>query len=237
MRKLSTHSLCGLIIVSLFSACKGQVKPIGQAPLDLLNVDFDTKITALYPDKYKSAKWDDYYDIPVGDDTRMIQRDTTFINEFSDDQQAVGVEYRQMSSSSGDTLAIAGEQIFSSLSVAVSMDGKIKAIGAEVSEITDKEAKDLITALTKKYGNFKKLEGEFMTKFTIYEWEAGDRIFRYSTIFNDEQNTIKLEVDKNQGTIKNMDKTPHHDGYFFVINKNFIDDLKTLGTGTFVYIK
>ncbi|WP_138765842.1 hypothetical protein [Pedobacter xixiisoli] len=237
MIKHFKHSLCALALFTLISACMGQVKPIGQAPLDLLDIDFGTKITTLYPDKYKSEKWDDYYDIPVGDETRMVQRDTTFINEFSEDQKAVGVEYRQKSSSSGDTLAIAGDQAFSSLSVAVSLDGKIKAIGAEVSEITDKEAKDFIATLTKKYGNHKKLEGEFMTKFTIYEWEAKDRIFRYSTIFNDEKNTLKLEVDKDQGTIKSMDKTPHHDGYFFVINKNFIEDLKTLGTGTFVYIK
>jgi len=215
----------------------GQVKPIGQAPLNLIDISFDTKVQSLYPEKYKSAKWDDYYDIPVGDETRAVQRDTTYIDEFSANQKAVGLEYRQISSSSRDTLAIAGDQTFSSLSVAASLDGKIKVIGAEISEITDKETRDLITALNKKYGNFKKMEGEFMSKFTIYEWEAKDRFFRYATIFNDEKNTIKLEVDKEQGSIKNVDRTPHHDGYFFVINKAYLDDLKTLGTGTFVYLE
>ncbi|RZL52951.1 MAG: hypothetical protein EOO93_21675, partial [Pedobacter sp.] len=98
----------------------GQVKPIGQAPLNLLKFDFDTKIKDLYPDKYKSEKWDDYYDLPVGEDTRVVQRDTTFINEFSQDQKAVGVEYRQMSSSSKDELALADKQAFNSISIATS---------------------------------------------------------------------------------------------------------------------
>lgn len=215
----------------------GQAKPIGQAPLNLLKFDFDTKITDLYPDKYKSQKWDDYYDLPVGEDTRLVQRDTTFVDEFSEDQKAIGVEYRQVSSSSGDELALADKQAFSSISIATSLAGKIKAIGAEASEITDKETKNFIESLTKKYGNYKKLEGDFMSKFVIYEWEAGDRIFRYATIFTDEKNTMKLEVDKDKGTIKEGERNPHHDGYFFVINKDFLKDLETLHTGTFVYIK
>lgn len=237
MIKYFKSILCVLTAVTLISSCMGQVKPIGEAPLSLLDVDFGTKMSTLYPEKYKSKKWDDYYDIPVGDESRMIERDTTFINEYSADQKAVGVEYRQRSSSTGDTLAIAGDQPFSSLSMAVSLDDKIKAIGAETSEISGEETQKFIQFLNKKYGKAKKLEGEFMGKFTIYEWEAKDRIFRYATIFNDEKNTLKLEVDKDQGTIKSMEKTPHHDGYFFVVNKAFVEDLKTLGTGVFVYIK
>ena len=215
----------------------GQVKPIGQAPLNLLKFDFDTKITDLYPDKYKSEKWDNYYDIPVGEETRMVQRDTTFINEFSQDQKAVGVEYRQMSSSSGDELALADKQAFSSISIATSIEGKIKAIGAQTSEITNEQAKNFVENLTTKYGKCKKLEGDFMSKFTIYEWEAGDRIFRYATVYTDEQNTLKLEIDKDKGTIKEGGRNPHHNGYFFVINKDFVKDLATLQTGIFVYIK
>lgn len=215
----------------------GQVKPIGQAPLNLLKFDFNTKITDLYPDKYKSEKWDNYYDIPVGEETRMVQRDTTFINEFSQDQKAVGVEYRQMSSSSGDELALADKQAFSSISVATSIEGKIKAIGAETSEITNEQAKNFVENLTNKYGKYKKLEGDFMSKFTIYEWEAGDRIFRYATVYTDEQNTLKLEIDKDKGTIKESERNPHHNGYFFVINEDFVKDLATLQTGIFVYIK
>lgn len=236
MIKHLKHGFAVTLLI-LISSCVGQVKPIGQAPLSLLDVDFGTQMSILYPDKYKSKKWDNYYDIPVGEDTRMIERDTTFIDEFSEDQKAIGVEYRQRSSSSGDTLAIAGDQAFSSLSIAVSLDEKIKAIGAETSEITDQETQKFIQDLTKKYGKAKKLEGEFMSKFTIYEWEAKDRIFRYATIFTDEKNTMKLEVDKDKGTIKEGERKPHHDGYFFVINKDFLKDLETLHTGTFVYIK
>jgi hypothetical protein len=237
MIKYLEHSFYAFVLSIAIIGCMGQVKPIGQAPLNLVDINLDIKVTSLYPEKYKSAKWENYFEIPVGEKTRMVLRDTTFINEFSQEQKAVGVEYRQTSSSSDDTLAIAGKQAFSSLSVAASLDGKIKAIGAKASDITDKEAKDFIAALTNKHGNPKKLEGDFMSKFTIYEWEAEDRIFRYSTIFNDEKNTIKLKVDKEEGTIKSMDRTPHHDGYFFVINKAFVNDLKTLNTGVFVYVK
>jgi len=34
-----------------------------------------------------------------------------------------------------------------------------------------------------------------------------------------------------------FDRDPHHNGYFFVINKDFVKDLATLQTGIFVYIK
>lgn len=237
MMKNIKYILCAFAFVTLITACMGQVKPIGQAPLNLLKFDFDTKIKDLYPDKYKSEKWDDYYDIPVGENTRVVQRDTTFINEFSQDQKAVGIEYRQMSSSSKDELALADKQAFNSISIATSIEGKIKAIGAQASEITNEETKNFIESLTKKYGNYKKLEGDFMSKFTIYEWEAGDRIFRYATVYTDEQNTMKLEIDKDKGTIKEGERNPHHNGYFFVINKEFVKDLATLQTGIFVYIK
>ncbi|SDG51022.1 hypothetical protein SAMN05421827_107120 [Pedobacter terrae] len=237
MVKHFKHSFCTFLLSTAITGCMGQVKPIGQAPLNLIDINFNTPVTSLYPEKYKSEQWDNYFNIPVGDETRMVQRDTTFINEFSKDQRAIGVEYRQKSSSSGDTLAIANKQSFSSLSIAASLDGKIKAIGAEVDDITDKDAKDFIAALTNNYGKSKKLEGSFISKFTIYEWEAKDRIFRYSTIFKDEKNTLKLSIDKEAGTIESMDRIPHHDGYFFVINKAFINDLKTLRTGLFVYIK
>ena len=237
MMKNIKYILCAFAFVTLITACMGQVKPIGQAPLNLLKFDFDTKIKDLYPDKYKSEKWDDYYDLPVGENTRVVQRDTTFINEFSQDQKAVGIEYRQMSSSSKDELALADKQAFNSISIATSIEGKIKAIGAQAFEITNQETKNFIETLTKKYGNYKKLEGDFMSKFTIYEWEAGDRIFRYATVYANEQNTMKLEIDKDKGTIKEGERNPHHNGYFFVINKEFVKDLATLQTGIFVYIK
>ncbi|WP_293743317.1 hypothetical protein [uncultured Pedobacter sp.] len=237
MIKYLKHSFYSFVPFIAIIGCMGQVKPVGQAPLDLIDINFDIKVTSLYPEKYKSEKLENYFDIPVGEKTIIVLRDTTFINEFYQEQKAVGVEYSQMSSSSDDTLAIACKQAFSSLSVAASPDGKIKAIGAKVSDMTDKEAKDFIAELTNRHGKPKKLEGDFMSKFTIYEWDAQDRIFRYSTIFNDEKNTVKLKVDKKEVTIKSMDRTPHHNGYFFVINKAFVNDLKTLNNGVFVYVK
>ncbi len=217
--------------------CNAQVKPIGQAPLNLLNFNFETKIKTLYPDQYKSKKWDNYYDLPVGDKTHLIERDTTFINEFTENKKAVGLEFRQRSSSNRDTLALVGDVPFSAISIATSLEGKVKAIGAEIDEITDAESKKFIQTLTHKYGSFKKLEGEFMSKFNIFEWQHGDKIFRYSTIFTDEKNTIKLEIDQEKRTIKNGERNPHHVGYFFVINKAFLKDLETLHTGTFVFVK
>lgn len=229
-----------LIIISfavMFSACNGQVKPLGKAPLKLLDFNFDTKVATLYPDEYKSKQYKGYYDLPVDGETRMIKTDTTFNSEYSEDKKAIGIEFRQVSSSSGDVLALAGEQAFSAINIASALDGTIKAIGAEVGEITPKEAKKLIDMMNGKYGKYKKLEGEFMERFNIYEWESKDKIYRYASIFTDESNQLKIEVDQDKGKIQAGEMKSHDEGYFFLINKSYIKDLETLHTGAFVYIK
>ncbi len=40
-----------------FLSCHNQVKPIGEAIVDLENFNFNTKISELYPDKYKSKEY------------------------------------------------------------------------------------------------------------------------------------------------------------------------------------
>jgi len=236
MKKIQSFPLF-LFCVVMISACNGQVKPIGKEPLKLLDFNFKNKVSALYPAAYKNKEYEGYYDLPVNGETRMIKTDTTYNNEYDEGKKAIGMEYRQVSSSSGDVLAVVGEQEFNTLNLAATLDGTVKVIGCEVSELTDAETKKFIESLNKKFGNAKKLEGEFMNKFFIYEWEAHDKVFRFSTVFTDEKNAMKIEVDQQSGKMKEGERTTHHEGYFFVINKAYIKDLETLHTGAFVYIK
>lgn len=79
MKKLIQFSLA----ILLFS-CHSQklTKPIGESPLILDDFDFDTRITTLYPDKYKSKDFSYVYEIPSTYHSNLVEKDTTFQNDY-----------------------------------------------------------------------------------------------------------------------------------------------------------
>ncbi|MFF5380077.1 hypothetical protein [Pedobacter suwonensis] len=69
MIKYFKHSFYAFVPFIAIIGCMGQLKPVGQVPLDLIDINFDIKVTSLYPEKYKSEKLENYFDIPVGEKT------------------------------------------------------------------------------------------------------------------------------------------------------------------------
>ena len=232
MKKLITF----LLAIILFS-CQStkQTKPIGESPLILDEFDFETKIATLYPDKYKSKDFSYVYDIPSTYHSNFVEKDTIFENEFDESKKAIGFEYRQKSSTSIDTLALLNNQPFQKVNVATTLDNKIKIISAVADEIPKSKSDKIIKYLTENYGPYKKIKAEFGTEFYIYEWKTQNKTYRYSPILDNESSTIKLVINDTKGTIKSGKKEPHINGYFYIIQNNFIKDIEKLKTGDFVF--
>jgi hypothetical protein len=225
-----------LTLLLLFISCGGQTKPIGEQPLDLSHFNFDTKITVFYPNKNKSKDYKGYYAITTKYNSQLVEKDTTFIDEYSDHKKAMGIEYRQQSSSNIDTLAVFEKQIFNKINVATTLDNKVKVICAVADEMSITESQSFIKTLSDKYGKCKKSESEFFGKYFIYEWQTNNAIIKYSSVFNNESTTLKIIVDKTKNTIKQGNNEPHFEGYFYLIKKEYIGGIENLKTGDFVFI-
>lgn len=219
------------------TSCNGQAKPVGEEPLNLETFTFDIKISDLYPEKNKSKEYKDFYEIKGMMHPQLVAKDTTYINEFSESKKAIGIEYRQQSSTSIDTMAVFENQKFQKINVATTLDGKIKAINAVADEITEQQSRDLIKILVNKYGKPKKLKSSWNQKFIIYEWIAKNRIIRFVSAYDDESTTMKLVINKEKQTIASGEKVPHYVGYLFIVNPALKDEVfGKMKTGDFVFL-
>lgn len=222
-----------------FSTCNGQVKPIGEAPLNLEKFSFNTKVSDLIPEKYKSKEYQDAYIIEIKDrhTPLMFQRDSIFSNQFTPERKAIGLEYSQGSWGMDDQLAVFQDQYFQKINIASTLDGNIKALGCVADELTKSQAENLLKMLTAKFGTSKTLKSRWNEKLTIHEWTKKDRIIRYVTSYTNEDNMMKIVIDKTQGTISEGKKEPHYLGYLFIVNPALKSEVfGKMNTGDFVYI-
>ncbi|MCD9855888.1 hypothetical protein LUD75_14275 [Epilithonimonas sp. JDS] len=223
-----------------FTSCDGQVKPIGEAPLDLEKFSFTTKLSDLIPEKYKSKTYENVYEIEINGDRRktiMFQKDSTFSHQFTSERKAIGLEYRQGNWGMDDRIGVFKKQYFQKVNLATTFDGKIKALGCVADELTKSQAENLLKMLTAEFGASKTMKSSWNDKLTIHEWTKKDRIIRYVTSFTNEENTMKIVIDKNEGTISNGPKEPHYLGYLFIVNAALKSEvLGKMNTGDFVYL-
>ncbi|OCA77059.1 hypothetical protein BBI01_00920 [Chryseobacterium artocarpi] len=227
-----------LSVFTLIVSCKGQkqVHPIGEEPLNLESFDFNTGISTLFPEKNKVKTYDNAFEIKANDsETFMFQKDTTFV--FSESRKPIGFEYRQINWSSRYSLADFQEYSFQKINLAATMDGKIKIIGAVADGISSADNNKLLKLLNTKYGAPKKLNGSWKDGLVIFEWAKKDRIIRFVTVRDNEESTLKIEIDPVKTKIAEGKKNPHLKSYLFVINPAFKNEVfGKLNTGDFVYL-
>jgi hypothetical protein len=230
-------TLLFLLSTIICTSCYGQTKPIGEEPLNLESFSFDTKISDLYPEKNKRKDYKGCYVIKGALRSQLVVTDTTFANQDVKNKKAIGIEYRQQSSTSIDTMAVFENQKFQKINVATTIEGKIKIINAVADELTEQESQELIKKLVKKYGNLKKLKNNWNEKFTMYEWVKNNRIIRLVSAYNDESTTMKLVIDNDKKTITSTEKETYYVGYLFIINQALKDEVfGKMKTGDFVYL-
>ena len=213
-------------------SCNGQEKALSDEPLKLENFDFNTKISTLLPDKNKSKNYDGYYDIK----SELMEVDTINDGDYIGNEKPIRIEYRERSYSSGDILATFEDFDFNAINLATTLDGKIMVVNALIGEISLKETQRFIKLLDKKFGKSTKTKGDFIKPFDIYTWKYKDRIIKYCIVRNDENNTLKIVVDKENKTIVNEKKEPHFEVYIYLIKNEYAD--KVIGkmrTGDLIY--
>jgi hypothetical protein len=219
-------------ILMLMGACEAQVKSLDKAPLDLEKFDFSTKMSTLLPESTKNKENSDWYRVK----NMSMSRDTVFSDEYGSDPKPKWLEYRNRSSSSGDTIASFLDLQFNSANFATTIDDKIMVANGIVSEISESEYKKLVTVLNTKYGVAVKTQGEFFKPFDIYTWTLKDRIIKFVPLFDDERSTMKIVVDKDNKTISNAEKTPHYRALLYVIDKKYADQvIGKFNTGDLLY--
>lgn len=233
----NNFTLLYLLSTFMFMSCKGQSKPIGDTPLNLETFNFETKISDLYPEKNKSKEYKGYYEIKGALHSQLVVADTTFLNKYSENKKAIGIEYRQQSSTSIDTMAIFENQIFQKINVATTIEGNIKVINAVAEDLTKQQSEVFFKTIVSKYGKPKKLKNNWNEKFCTYEWIKNNRIIRFVSAYNDESTTMKLVIDEAKQTISSGEKEPHYVGYLYIINPVLKDEVfGKMKTGDFVFL-
>ena len=225
-----------LTIPFFMLSCRGQENRIpaslAKQHLQLEDFDFNTKFSTILPEDTRSKEYAGYYQVK----SEMLEVDTISDGELIGSEKPVRIEYRQRSFSTRDVMANFGSYEFNAVNFATTLDGKIMFINAVVGKTELNEAKSLMETLDKKYGKSTKTKGEFVGKnFDIYTWQLKDRIIRYSLVLDDEENTMKIEV--NDQKISNGKKDPHYKGYLFVIKKEYKDKIfDNVSSGDFVFL-
>lgn len=229
-----------LILALSFTVCGAQTTAVGDVPLILEKFNLETPIGILYPARNKSRRYAESYEIRSKNSllgAHYVVKETVYENEFDAQlKKPVAILYLQQSSSQGDRLAVFGKQFFNRFSLVAAPNGRIKLVGAAATNISRLESEAFIGYLTLRYGQPKKLKGDFVRVFDIYEWRAGDRTFRYAPIYADEKNVLKIKVDRANKTIAPAKKEPHLEGYFYVIGNEFTNSAPQIRTGDFVYL-
>lgn len=226
-------------ILTFMISCNGQenkkVTSIAEEPLQLENFDFNTKLSTLLPEKTKSKDYKGYYELK----SEMLKVDTISEGEFIDSEKPVRIEYHQLSFSYQDILAKFGNEEFNAVNFATTIDGKIMLVNALIGKTDLKQTKAFIEKLDKKYGKSTKTKGEFSDKkYDIFTWQLKDRIMRYTTVLDNEENVLKIEIDEENKKIRNGDKNPHYKGYIFIIKKEYKDQIfGKVSSGDFVFLE
>ncbi|KUJ59749.1 hypothetical protein AR687_21325 [Flavobacteriaceae bacterium CRH] len=235
--KYNLTLLALLLNTLIFISCNGQVKPIGEEPLDLENFNLSTKISDLFSEKDISKEHNNVYEIQGVLHSQIVMKDTVFENEYSENKKAIAIEYLQKSSTSIDTIAFFENQKFQKVNVATALNGKIKVINGVADELTKQQTIELYKKLITKYGKAKKFINSWNNKLTIYEWTAEDRIIRFVSAYNDESTTMKLLIDEDKQTIALGHKETYYVGYLFIINSALKEEVfGKMKKGDFVYL-
>jgi hypothetical protein len=169
----------------------------------------------------------------------MLQVDTISEGKFIDSEKPVRIEYQQLSFSYQDILAKFGNEEFNAVNLATTIDGKIMLVNALIGKTDLKQTKTFIEKLDKKYEKSTKTKGEFSDKkYDIFTWQLKDRIMRYTTVLDNEENVLKIEIDEENKKIRNGGKNPHYKGYLFIIKKQYKNQIfGKLSSGDFVFFE
>lgn len=201
-----------VLSISLFlSSCKKE------EAVELQDFDFNNGMSVYFSDKDKYKTYDNYYQIK----SEVIEVDTIYDGEFIGAEKPLRIEYRQTIFSNEDVLARFDDLDFNAINFATTINGKMMVFNAVAGNISLKETEKFVELLDEKYGKSKKTQESFIEPYDVYTWQLKDRIIKYCVVADDESNTMKIEVDEKNNSIKNGVKEPHLKGYIYIIKNEY----------------
>jgi len=217
-----------LSILLFITSCKKE------EAIELQDFDFNNKKSNYFSDKDKSKTYDNYYQIK----SELIGVDTIYDGEFIGSEKPIRIEYRQEIFSDEDVLARFDNFDFNAINFATTVDNKMMVFNAVAGNISLKETKKFVELLDEKYGKSKKTKENFIKPYDIYTWLLKDRMIKYCVVSDDESNTIKIEVDEKNNSIKNGVKEPHFKAYIYIIKNEYANQIVgQMSSGDLLYCK
>ena len=235
--KLHIACLFSLLFPGIF--CHGQTKSLAEAPINLENFNFNTKIEVLIPEKYRDESDTDYESYRFSSrngSPNSFTKNTIFIDENNPKKGIIRTEFYQTVSSNRDIAAAFKNQTFNRVSFVLDQNNQIYVVCAVAMIVTEKEQKDLIKQLSSNYGQHKKYKGKSTGNYSVYEWQTKDKIIRYSSVFVDGNDIIEKHLVDDEQPEMIPKKVSRFEGYFYLIKKQKIKDTKTLEMSDFNFI-
>lgn len=240
------------LFMIIFSCNAQQPEIFGDKPLNLKNNIFDLNISAFFPEKYKLKNNPQYYEISINNNlginlhTQLIKKDTLFADNdgtldnsnFQNNKVPKWIAYSKKNYSNIDTVAVYDIFSFQAINILTTLDNKVVVMSGLIDEISLENSNKFINLLISDYGKPIITKSKVFSKnIIIYTWVTDDKLLKYCTFFNNESNTLVIEVDKNNSIIKNGNKTPHLEGYFYIAKKEFATQLiDNVNNGDFAFL-
>ena len=206
--------------IFLILSCEGQIKPIGEAIIDLEKFNFNTKISELYPQKNKSKEYKNTYIMKGFNNNEIfVSTDSTFINETK------GIEYIQGNSSSLDSIASFSYHIFQKINTISSINGEIKLINGVSHWVKKTEYHNFLELLNNKYGKPEKSLKNQNDKSVFYQWSLNDKIIRFVVTPNNENNELNKMMNKVQQKNTTDTEEARFNCYLYIVNPIYKTDI------------
>lgn len=200
-----------LSILLFLSSCKKE------EAVELEDFNFNNGTSVYFSDKDKYKTYDNYYQIK----SEVIVMDTIYDGEFIGAEKPIRIEYRQTIFSNKDVLARFDDFEFNAINFATAINGKMMVFNAVAGNISLKETEKFVELLDEKYGMSKKTQESFIEPYNVYTWKLKDRMIKYCIVVDDESDTMKIEVNEKNNSIKNGVKEPHFKAYIYIIKNEY----------------
>lgn len=233
--------LAGFLLV--LSACISKPGPLGEKTIKLDNFDFSTSISEILPKRYEHPEYkDNWYQVPSHGllDSNLYHGDTIRDRETD---SVLWMEYRNSGSSSADKYLSMAGQTFNAANFATTLDGRIFVGSGYIHKLTQAESDEFIRQLSMRHGEPTHTIEDFCRDYDLYTWTLKDRTIKYAAVPTDESNVLKIEKeydeDGNLTNIRQGERTPHLQGYIFVIDAEWRERFLAAGqaSGGFVYCR
>jgi hypothetical protein len=204
-----------VLLIFLLISCKKE------SAIELEDFNLDSKLSTFVSAKNKHKTYTNYFEIK----SEIIGADTVSDGGFIGSEQPIRIDYKQQVFSQEDVIARFGDFEFNAINFATTMTGQLMVFNGLAAKISLKETQSFVQLLNEKYGKAAKTKGEFIKPFDIYTWQLEDRIIKYCVVSDDESNTLKIIVDKDQQTIKEGKKEAYLNGFIYIIKKEYADQV------------